>query len=409
MFSLDKARALLGACAVLIGIGLVGCGGGGGGGDDDGGGGGGGTGRVAGTVFAPDGSTPVSGARVRVPSVVPASRVPDTLTGADGSFLLQEVPTGNQTVRITKGEWTKDFTINVSEGQTSNAPSSATTLPATGAGAAKIAVVTGSYDRMQDVLAKLGLGDVDGQGQLVPGSEEFTLVDGDDTLSDTTYDNLDEFLADQTDLNTYDIVFVNCGADTTAFSGSTSEVVALRNYVNGGGKLFVTDLSAPVVEAAFPAGINFLGNDSTPTASEEDVSAAMVGTSGITTDATPNNNLADWLDERGALQQNGTVHIEGFLSGWVVMNGVGNGGTVWVQGPVEWEDFSAASKSRAPHSHSHEPATRSLSRASGVRPLTVTFNQGQGRVLYSSYHTEETPSTTLRPQEQILAYLVFEL
>ena len=128
MFSINRAKGTFGACAMLLGLLVSGCGGGGGGGDDNGGGGGGDTGRVAGTVFAPDGTTPVSGARVRVPSVVPASRVPDTLTQPDGTFLLLDVPVGTTTVRITKGEWTKDFVINVTAGQTSNAPASATTI-----------------------------------------------------------------------------------------------------------------------------------------------------------------------------------------------------------------------------------------------------------------------------------------
>jgi hypothetical protein len=44
------------------------------------------------------------------------------------------------------------------------------------------------------------------------------------------------------------------------------------------------------------------------------------------------------------------------------------------------------------------------------RPLTITFEAGCGRALFTSYHTvEEEASRDWTAQEQILAYLVLEI
>ena len=97
------------------------------------------------------------------------------------------------------------------------------------------------------------------------------------------------------------------------------------------------------------------------------------------------SDLSGWLDGRGAASTGGTVRIGGLLSGWAVMESVGDGTAVWTRGPVEWAG------------------------GAGDRPLAVSLSHGAGKVFYSSYHTEEeTLSAQLRPQEWVLSYLVFE-
>ena len=68
--------------------------------------------------------------------------------------------------------------------------------------------------------------------------------------------------------------------------------------------------------------------------------------------------------------------------------------TTWAAGLVDWFDVQNPA----------EPFVQ------GVKPLTVTLQIGSGKVLYSSYHTDELePSSGFHPQERILQYLVFEL
>jgi hypothetical protein len=241
---------------------------------------------------------------------------------------------------------------------------------------------------MEDVLAKLGYGDTDIDGELILGTEQFDLIDGDNSLG-SSYMDFPDFITSPEAMAQHSIIFIDCGNDYEGLMFSDPDVIDnIRNYVNNGGKLYVTDLSYDFVEQPFPQFIDFYGSDATPTSDPEEWDAAEEGRAGITTNAEVlDSNLSDWLNARGALNPDGTVHIEGFLAGWAVMNGTASGAKVWIRGDVEFAGTS------------------------GVKPLTVTFDYGSngGRVLYTSYHTEDTEDPSLRPQEYVLAYLIFEL
>ncbi len=372
------------AVVALIAAGLVGCAGEGGpvdpGGDE--------VGSIQGTVAAPNGETPVAGARVWVPSAGASARqgtVAETTTDALGRFRLQSLPAGTVTVNIAKGEWTTTFTATVVVNQVTNVPAADTTMPATGEGALRVAVFKGSFDRMEDVLAKLGFGEVNEWGVLVPGTETFDLYNR---------DQLAAVLADLAQMQQYDLIFLNCGADEfPLWTDRAAAATKVRAYVEGGGRLYVTDLAYDYVEQAFPAAIDFIGSDRTPVDQPEQLGVAEVGTGGITVNATVlDTNLRSWLAGRGALQGDSTARIIGFAPGWAVIAAVGPGTKCWIQGPVTY-----GSPMKGPE----------------VRPLTVTFEAGDGQVLYTSYHTAEdksgTAPTELLPQEQVLAYLAFEL
>ena len=105
-----------------------------------------------------------------------------------------------------------------------------------------------------------------------------------------------------------------------------------------------------------------------------------------------------WLDRQPLLAATVCL-LAGIMCGyrvvgvwWAVIAAVGPGTKCWIQGPVTY-----GSPMKGP----------------AVRPLTVTFEAGDGQVLYTSYHTAEdksgTAPTELLPQEQVLAYLAFEL
>ncbi len=99
----------------------------------------------------------------------------------------------------------------------------------------------------------------------------------------------------------------------------------------------------------------------------------------------------------GALNPDGTVHLQDFLWGWSVMVGphtgqIGNQCKVWVEAPVSWWPDVLY------------PETLD----SAVRPLTVSFHYGLGKVIYTSYHTDGEPHPGFTPQERILEYLLFE-
>lgn len=279
---------------------------------------------------------------------------------------------------------------------------------------ANMAVVTGHYDEIQNVLAKLGFGETDGDGRFdATEDHDFTLIDGNDSLDDAEYTNVDDFLLDLEQMSEYDIIFMNCGPEDDTLSQDPEVLANLQQYVEEGGKLYVTDWSFNFVEDPFPSFIDFY-NDEEDAETAEDHHSAKIGTGGITTDADlQDHDLADWLDHVevndgtieedcyglpeenvngriGARNDDGTVTIGDFLGSWVVIDGEHDGyegeSKTWVSGVIT----------------SYEGVAD--------KPLTMTKDVGEGRLLYSSYHTAHScPTEGFWPQERILQYLVFEL
>ncbi|MFH1017423.1 MAG: hypothetical protein V1798_04465 [Pseudomonadota bacterium] len=386
--------------------------------------------HVTGTVYAANGTDPVAGATVYIPnsssskiSLVRHARTRvraltsednttcddpaeascgSTCSGANGTFTMDTSGcTGRETtLKIIKGIFRKTVTMNCS-GDTCEISKADCTFDAdaTGTDATKMAVVTGSWDKMEDVLAKLGYGTVGDDGHLVSGTEKFTIF-GASTLFDGEHD-----------LSQYDIIFINCGAGESPLYTDAIKT-SISDYVTNGGKLYVTDLAYDYVEQIFPQVMKF-ENDPDSDSTSGDMNEAELGTSGLTVDAAVNNTtMMSWLGgvtvntgwdfvddascesstihvnaKTGALNDNGTIPVGDFLSGWAEMNSAhtDQSPTIWIQGDI----MSLA-----------------------TRPLTVSMDIGThgGKVLYSSYHTSEScPSTGFWPQERVLQYLVFEM
>jgi hypothetical protein len=286
---------------------------------------------------------------------------------------------------------------------------------------ASMAVVTGYYDDIQNVLAKLGYGEVTDGGELDMDQDfDFDLIDGTVELDDETYTNFEDLVSDSEALNQYDIIFINCGNSAETLSTDPDVMANLQEYVDNGGKLYVTDWSYMFIEQNFSDFMNFVGGGDDPETGETPITAAKVGTGGITSDATvENDTMAEWLDnvtvnegdieedcysladesvdaQEGARNEDGTVTIGDFLSAWVVMEGLHDGiedePTIWLSGPVTYSD----------------PDTFASTETDA--PLSVTRAQGEGEILYSSYHTAHScPTQGFWPQERVLQYLVFEL
>lgn len=413
----ERTQRALASLALLFG--LAACGGGGSGSPAAPPPAGLNTATITGTLLAPDGTTPLANALVYVegseitrtddraqPLAVPGPEVCGTpptagwsytCSAADGSFAWDGRIPANAKLVAVKGAFRIEQTLSASGG----AVALGNLLVPTGtSAAARMAVVTGDFDRVEDVLAKLGFGTVDGSGQLTPGSETFDLFDGNGTLS-PPYQDADALF--QNDSATgrpvifnYAIVFINCGTEDSSATDPT-RLEILRNYVQEGGRLYVSDLAYDFVEQAFPGYIDFEGSAGTAAATAEVPNQAELGTSGITSDATLDPALQAWLggvtcgSGGSCLNGNGTATIEGFLSGWAVMTGAHanppSSVRVWVQGPVTFDGQTAPVQ----------------------RPLTVGFAVGNGRVTFTSYHNEPFGATGFVPVERILQFLVFEL
>ena len=364
-----------------------------------------------------------------------------TCTAADGTFTLDTSQlTGNPTqVVIQKGtlriivplSCTNNVCVIDTSYTTVGSSASVTSWP-------KVAVVTGDLDRMEDVLAKMAdpdtsdnsngdYGRVDaGTGGFVYGSEysrNLTIIDG--TGSTTSEENgisyktwvnylLGTYPLVSNGAPVFDIIFVNCGDAYESYIATGKTV--LQNYVNAGGRLFVTDLSYDFIEQPFPYVMKFEGDSDTAT-TPGTLNAAQTGAGGNTIDAMVNSTSMEvWLSgvnvnahggttagnpendcsypevqdqATGALLSNALLPLGGFLNHWVHMVSAHTG-----YEPLIWIS-------------SGNTALDGLT----DRPLTISMDIGSngGKVVYSSYHTaNDCPSTTFWPQERALEFLILE-
>jgi len=365
---------------------------------------------VTGTIHMPNGVLPVSQAFVYLTTQnQPASRSgscsqclnPLTLasyatTAPDGSFELWAAP-GTYRFFVEKGIFRRSAEVTVVSCSDDVAlDPEATRLPRNNVEGVipEIAVITGEFDRMEVVLARLGLGEVDASGRLV--RSEFDVFAGRNP-DNVSYSEGAQLIRDRARLLGYDYLFIDCGA--SVYSGSPEIVTNLQTFVEQGGRLYVTDLAFGYVEDAWPTAIGFVGSGSRGLGPEpEPYDLALAGDAGqVVVGTIHDDSLAAWLRVIGALEPDGSVQLTSWGPGWAVMQGVSpEQGRTWVSGDVSWTDWS------------------NVTSVSGHQPLTVSFDRGCGRALFTSYHTIEVPEgeptpPDLHPQELILGYLSVEI
>lgn len=373
--------------------------------------------RVLGTITAPDGVTPIASALVSTGEIAAqshcsgeGSRVGNGCSNSRGEFeIFVDQNTDTLAVSVSKGVFHHNLEVRV-DSNSSTTDVGVLALPVTPVDSgANLAVVTGQFDRIQDILAKLGFGLLDPVSfQLQLGSEGFQLYDGNDSLDDSLYPNADALFLDsdannQEDIFDYDIVFINCNSSDLYFHWLNDAAVIdiLRRFVNAGGNLYVSDLAYNIVEALFPGQLDFYGSDTVVETEVEFMDAAMTGLPALNvTSIISDPTLAAWLSNvncfgGSCISANGAVSINGFKPAWAVLNGAhiltSNSVTVWSDADVQWGDYTGQ-------------------QFSGIKPLTVMFDIGLGTVLFSSYHVHDNgQEQQLLPQERILQYLVFEM
>jgi hypothetical protein len=377
---------------------------------------------VSGKVVAPDKQTPISNALVYIENsaiassivaqsiagvgkeTLPCGAAPNaswaaTCSGSDGQFSLKAVLPADAKIVVSKGAFKQEAQLAAGSGGTLNAGSIAFAVGNVG-NAVKMAVVTGLFDRIEDILARLGFGELE-QGRLKLGTERFTLYDGIGGASPNGFNSADLFLDrdknGRADIYDYQIVFWNCGLTESILT--PANIAILKDYVERGGRLYVSDLAYDLVEQTFPAYIDFYDSDTVAANDPEVLNAAQRGVEGVVAVATLDPQLRVWLagvtcNGGSCLNPDGTANISGFLSDWALINQPHTANLtnvrVWANAPI------AASAA---------PAAGTPIR----RPLTLSFATGLGRVTYTSYHNESAVDAELTVEQRILQYLVFEL
>lgn len=276
-------------------------------------------------------------------------------TDSEGRFLLTGLPPGFYLVQVEKGSFHTEFEVEL-EGGLYEIPEEECALePPT------IAVVTGEYDHIEDILDALEL--------------EYTLVRGTSGGGTPEFVN---FLRNPTLMEEFDMIFFNCGVSDYDWMAYQTEISGnIRNYVDAGGSVYASDWAYYLVESAFSPKIDFFGEDSV-------YGSAQVGVDGPV--------MADVLDPvMQALLGGTSADINYDLGMWVVPQAVNTDVEILLEARVSALDLWTGSMTVVPDA-----------------PIASRFDFGEGRVIYTSFHNEHQTGTTL-DMMRILEEIVLSL
>ncbi len=343
------------------------------------------TGFITGDICAPDGvgvPGPLVGAAVVASwqdGDTDSIESVETATDVDGHFeLLSLDPDDNITVRATKDGFA--FSWNVRAGENGGPLRDRTIMPdginlTTGVGCQPLLpddgrrylVVEGIYDRIEDALVRNGI---------QPEIEPFP----------TGLGWANDLFANTERLSTYDVIFVNCGAEDSEFAtpGGLSAAAknGLRRYIEQGGSLYVSDWSYELVEQVFPEKIDFFGSDTV-------FDAAQQAVGGTYDTRVLDADLEDFLE-----LSNFDISFS-FQAGSIISQ-VGPGVTTFLEADMNY---------------SHDGVVDTLENT----PVTVSFAVGLGKVIFTSFHQENDPGNEdfvdvlNGPEDDVLQYLIFSL
>ena len=405
----------------------------------------GGVTTITGTVWMPghgphqtNGDTiPVLGALVYVTDEVPLPLpdqvycdacipVPNTagLTDLNGRFRISNIPSGRRFLVVEKGRFRRVTPMEFRPGDEFEMPPVTTTLPSRNDPDAyqwipRIAIATGAHDSLEDILAKMGLGEVSVSGSYITNTAQgaFDLYDnGGGAHSDEFSGTFEELVRDYDRLQQYHIVLIPCSSRLFDYSSALQDPEVLHNlrrYVAFGGRLYVTDWSGEWVDNLFPTQIQLGPEEDTPPEAynpETDMwTPELFGNADGQEYDTPNaevidSNLAMWLGNQTGPNADGTRSAYD-VSNFVITGnyniiqsvndvplGVNAQGEPVVDSPKVWVRGGSED----------EPEPK--------RPMTVTYEPaGCGRVLYTTYHTTDETHEGLVQQERILLYLLMEI
>jgi hypothetical protein len=358
-------------------------------------------GVLLGTVVAPEGTIPISGALVyltrRTPAPIPSGVYCDkcvqldsfafTYSEPNGTFRLPAFEEGEQFLVVQKGQFRRIRRVTVVKGN-QPVPAEYTRFPgrnddANGDAIPKMKVMEANFDAIANSLRKLGITEFDAPPPPV-FPPVFPPPPEDDTLTNATK------------LNKYHIVFVPCSGSTASsqdpggaactniYAPSNAGKQVMKDFIQAGGKLYVTDWSYEYVNQTWPGFINFRRASGTGIGSACTTSQY----SGAAQWGDP--SLSAWMfaiGERNATLEKSYIRIDSTQA----QPGLDENGQQVTITPKVW---ASTVVSGAP------------------RTSTVSFQDKCGRVLYSTYHAEGTDnggSNTLLAQEKALFHILLEV
>ncbi|MBM73757.1 MAG: hypothetical protein CMK59_00035 [Proteobacteria bacterium] len=320
-----------------------------------------GDGILKGRICDPTGEGWVVGATVYISLDYDGDGIEDrrieAVTDSEGYYELDGVSVGTHTVFIEKGSFQSAFEIDFPGGTYELVDPECLDGSDT-----KIAVVAGEFDSIESLLAQFGFNyDIYG-----------------------TYDYLD-LLLNPALLEQYDIVFFNCGMPFSWLNFQSDVSYNLRQYVQQGGSIYASDWAHMLIEATWPARIDFYGDDSyffDPTYANSLENSAFVGVAGDISGDVVDMNMRAMLGSNIA-----DLYYD--LDAWAVPTSTSINASVLVRGDASVYNMAT-----------YMPGET----LTGV-PLAVRFSAG-GTVIYTSFHNE--PQLTI-DMETVLKEIILSL
>jgi len=279
-------------------------------------------------------------------------RVEDS-TDIEGRFLLEGIPAGEHTVYVEKGSFSSSYLVELTVGLYEIPEEECALTPP------NIAVISGDYDHIEDILDDLAL--------------EYTLFNG-------TTDEYVRFLRNNPStprMNEFDIIFFNCGISESWLTHQSEIADNISTFVQDGGSIYASDWAHFFVEAAFPGKIDFYGEDPM-------FETARVGVDGSVT--------AQVIDPTmQAIIGGATADINYDLAMWVVPQSLSSGVDTLLKASVPIFDFMSG-------------GWMTISNA----PIAARFDVSAGRVIYTSFHNEHQDDTTVHMRD-ILEEIILSL
>ena len=234
----------------------------------------------------------------------------------------------------------------------------------------EIAMVQGDFDHMGDVLLRLDIDSIEYEGYITQPVYD---PEVDPSINALKIEGLmrDRTEAGRTVMLSYDAVFLNSGVrgfgeyvydgvdpDDT-FLSDPEVIENVRNFVEGGRTLVVSDWTADIIEAVWPEMITFLNESSCAYTPCWD--APQIGIS---------ERVNAYIDDENLQQELGSdsLSLEFDFSYWTAIESVSDDVDVYLSGDITYRDSEG---------------DKTLEDV----PLLVGFTPGtRGRVVFSSFH-----------------------
>ena len=441
---------------------------------------------LSGKVFTPAGANgdPVYNALVFIPNGPLAALPPDgpscdqctpltsdqvvagDLSGPDGSFVISNVPTGDDIPLVVQlGKWRRQISIKISNTCGDNPLADGTVRLPRNQSEGNIpltAVTTGSADALECVLRKMGIDAAEFTAPTGTGRIRIYRENGASLAAGTTPEastlwggtgpNGGTGTNGQPGLSSYDMVLLPCTGDIASSVANPSKpgeppsraatdapgYPNLLSYTTAGGRAFVTHYSwkwiAPS-RSPFPATANW-SLAGTPTSEVQetryypgpggDQTIPPPVTAEVTTTFAKGAGFAQWLIGIGAATNTGGVTTIPIYNVTHVADSVIPGTSdapvsqLWLSSPLAWRQFAgstAADCSTNPQSNPNCIQQQFAHQFTFNTPVGSPVASQCGRVVYSGFHVNQPASGTtpeyctgpMKAQEKVLEFMMLDL